>query len=364
MAENISVNLYICSTVKHALFALMRANHHLEEKHLILYFCDFQDAHLSLEETRNQAEHCKIVQLKYIDLNNQLQSTVSGRAIYFFAMRNLSIGKSMRKKLINTITQVVPELEAKELFSEPPRLWLFNQRNRMSRLFRLLGPTFQIIEDGEANYFPRIIPAWKRPARLLLGLPAKHRYYGEDKRCKEIWVQDVGRLPEYIRDKGRRIDFIDTTAARAAAVILFGSQAALDDDQPVAILATQRLEVYKGSSLDGKLTLYRMTVRHLQNAGYKVYLKPHPAEDQSEYNSFSENSSILDNNIPLEVYLCNMTQPALLVSMFSSAGMGFENICQRAPLIDKNHMQEYVSWIEQPALLDAALTEKIPSPGS
>jgi hypothetical protein len=270
----------------------------------------------------------------------------------------------MRRKLINTITQVVPELEATELLSEPRRLWLFNQRNRMSRLFRLLSPTFQIIEDGEANYFPKTVPAWKRPARLLLGLPVKHRYFGEDKRCREIWVQDVGRLPEYIRDKGRRIDFIDTTAARAAAVILFGSQAALDDDQPVAILATQRLEVYKGSSLDGKLALYRITVRHLQNAGYKVYLKPHPAEDQSEYNSFSDDSGVLDNNIPLEVYLCNTTQPALVVSMFSAAGLGFEKICRRLPLIEKNHLEEYICWIKQPKLLEAVLTEKIPCPGS
>jgi hypothetical protein len=228
----------------------------------------------------------------------------------------------------------------------------------------LLSPTFQIIEDGEANYFPKIVPAWKRPARLLLGLPVKDRYYGEDKRCKEIWVQDVGRLPEYIRDKGRRIDFIDTTAARTAAAILFGSQATLDDDQPVAILATQRLEVYKGTSLDGKLALYRITVRHLQNAGYKVYLKPHPAEDQSQYNSFSEDSSILDNNVPLEVYLCNMTQPVLLVSMFSSAGLGFEKICRRLPLINKNHMEEYICWIKQPELLESVLAEKIPCLGS
>jgi hypothetical protein len=364
MAENISVNLYICSTVKHALFALMRANHHLEEKHLILYFYDFQDAHLSLEETRNQAEHCQVVQLEHIALKNQLQATVLGRAIYFCAMRNLPIGSSVRKKLIDIITQVTPELKAAELLSNSHRLWLFNQRNRMSRLFRLLSRTFHIIEDGESNYFPKIVPAWKRPARLLLGLPVKHRYYGEDKRCKEIWVQDMGRLPEYIRDKGRRIDFIDTTAARTAAAILFGSQAALDDNQPIAILATQRLEVYKGASLDGKLALYRMTVRHLQNAGYKVYLKPHPAEDQSEYNSFSEDSSILDNNVPLEVYLCNMTQPALLVSMFSAAGLGFENICRRLPLIEKNHLEEYICWINQPDLLEAVLTEKIPCPGS
>jgi hypothetical protein len=191
MAENISVNLYICSTVKHALFALMRANHHLEEKHLILYFYDFQDAHLSLEETKNQAAAWQVLQLEHIALKNQLQSTILGRAIYFCAMRNLPIGNSMRKKLINAITQVVPELEAKELLSEPHRLWLFNQRNRMSRLFRLLSPTFQIVEDGESNYFPRIVPVWKRPARLLLGLPAKRRYYGDGKRCKEIWVQDV-----------------------------------------------------------------------------------------------------------------------------------------------------------------------------
>jgi hypothetical protein len=364
VTENISVNLYICSTVKHALFALMRANHHPAEKHIILYFCDFQDAHLSLEEPRNQTAAWQVVQLEYIALKSQLQSTFLGRIIYFCAMHNLPLGSSMRKKLIDTITQVVPELETAELLSNSHRLWLFNQRNRMSRLFRLLSPTFQIIEDGESNYFPKAVPARKRPARLLLGLPVKHRYYGEDKRCKEIWVQDVGRLPEYIRAKGRRIDFIDTSAARTAAAILFGSQAALDDDQPVAILATQRLEVYKGASLDGKLTLYRMTIQHLQNAGYRVYLKPHPAEDQAQYDSFSADSSILDNNVPLEVYLCNMTQPALVVSMFSAAGLGFENICRRLPLIEKNHLEEYICWIKQPELLVAALTEKIPCPGS
>jgi len=364
MAENISVNLYICSTVKHALFALMRANHHPDEKHLILYFSDYQNARLDLAETRNNTENCQVVQLERIALKDQLQSTVQGRIIYFCAMRNLPIGSFMRAKLIDEIIRVAPELEEAESLHNDHRLWLFNQRNRMSRLFRLLSPTFQIIEDGESNYFPKTVPAWKRPSRLLLGLPAKHRYYGEDKQCKEIWVQDVNRLPEYVRNKGRLIDFVDTAAARKAATILFGSQSALKDDQPVAILATQPLELYKGSSIKGKLALYRLTIQHLKKSGYKVYLKPHPAEDQSEYAAFAEDSSILDNKIPLEVYLCNMTQPALVVSMFSAAGLGFDNICRRLPLIEKNHLEEYICWIQQPELLEAALTEKIPCPGS
>lgn len=364
MAESISVNLYICSTVKHALFALMRANHHPDEKHLILYFSDYQDARLNLEKTEYHAESCQVVQLERIALKDQLQSTVHGRIIYFCAMRNLRIGSFMRKKLIDAIIQVAPELEEAESLHNEHHLWLFNQRNRMSRLFRLLSPTFQIIEDGESNYFAKTVPAWKRPSRLLLGLPAKHRYYGEDKQCKEIWVQDVGRLPEYVRDKGRLIDFVDTTAAQKAAAILFGKQSVLEGGQPVAILATQPLELYKGSSLKGKLALYRLAIQHLTKSGYKVYLKPHPAEDQSEYAAFAEDSSILDNKVPLEVYLCNMTQPALLVSMFSAAGLGFENICRRLPLIEKNHLEEYIGWIKQPELLQAVLTEKIPRPGS
>ena len=342
----------------------MRANYHLDERHLILYFSDYQDARLSLDETRNQAGVSQVVQLERIALKDQLKSTVLGRVIYFCAMRILPIGSFMRQKLIDAITQVAPELEKVDSLSNGHRLWLFNQRNRMSRLFRLLSPTFRIIEDGESNYFPRIVPAWKRPARLLLGLPATHRYYGEDKRCKEVWVQDLGRLPEYVRDKGRLIDFVDPTAARQAATVLFGSQATLDEDQPVAILATQPLELYKGSSLNGKLALYRLTVRHLRISGYTVYLKPHPAEDLSDYAAFTDDSSILDHKVPLEVYLCNMTQPALVVSMFSAAGLGFEKICKRIPLIDNDHMGEYARWIKQPELLETALSDKIPSAGT
>ncbi len=41
------LNIYVCSTVRHLLFALLRADLHREEPHHILFFADYQHTSLA-----------------------------------------------------------------------------------------------------------------------------------------------------------------------------------------------------------------------------------------------------------------------------------------------------------------------------
>ncbi len=79
----------------------------------------------------------------------------------------------------------------------------------MARLLRLLIRRFSLIEDGESNYRLQLCPWWKWPGRLLRGLPPRTRVLGEEASCEAIYALNPERLPERIRDKGRRIDFLE-----------------------------------------------------------------------------------------------------------------------------------------------------------
>ncbi|MCL4778854.1 MAG: hypothetical protein KJ049_01585 [Gammaproteobacteria bacterium] len=363
------LNIYVCSTVRHLLFALLRADRHRTELHHILFFADYQHASLADWNLGSLPANIVVREMSRCSVRQYMDDTVRGRLCYSFAMRNWQAPEALlpplRILLAEQAPQLLAALDVARTSGHQPQLWLFNERNRMSRLLRLLITRFSLIEDGESNYRLQLCAWWKWPGRLLHGLPPGSRVMGEEASCEAIHALNPERLPERIRDKGRRIDFLEHESARALMDRIFSGMAVIPRHAGQVILATQPFRI-PGVNLADKQRVYDRIVSHLQTLGRPVVLKNHPAEDAGDYAFLGDRVIRVPGKLPLEAMLPGNSEPLTVVSVFSTAGMGFERYCRRIRLCaesasDALYLQTVRSWIAEPRILEKVLQEKLPT---
>jgi Alpha-2,8-polysialyltransferase (POLYST) len=360
-------NIYVCSTVRHLLFALLRADLHRSEQHHILFFADYQHASLADWQLGSLPANIVVREMSRGSVRRYMDDSARGKLCYFFAMRNwqapASLLAPLRTLLADQAPQLATALDAAQAAGRQPRLWLFNERNRMARLLRLLIPRFALIEDGESNYRLQLCVWWKWPGRLLQGYPPRSRVLGEEAACETIHALTPERLPERIRDKGRRIDFLEHDSARALMDRIFSGLATIPRHAGQIILATQPFRI-PGVTLADKQRVYDRIIAHLQALGRPVVLKNHPAEDAGDYAFLGDRVIRMPGKLPLEVMLPGNSEPLIIVSVFSTAGMGFERYCRRVRLCaesdsDALYLQTVRAWIAEPRKLEEVLQEKL-----
>jgi hypothetical protein len=363
------LNIYVCSTVRHLLFALLRADLHGDESHHILFFSDYQHASLTAWHLDALATNTAVHEMGRCKVRQHLDQSLYGRLCYFLAMRKWRAPEGLLKPLRALLADSAPRLSAAldtaRAGGRQPRLWLFNERNRMARLLRLLIRQFSLIEDGESNYRLQLCPWWKWPGRLVRGLPLRSRVMGEETACAAIYALDPERLPERIRHKGRRIEFLDHGSAHALMGRIFSDLAAIPWHARQVVLATQPFRI-PGVSLADKQRVYERIISHLQTLGRPVVLKNHPAEDAGDYAFLGDRVIRMSGKVPLEAMLPGNVEPLTIVSVFSTAGMGFERYCRRIRLCaesesDALYLHTVRSWIAEPRKLDEVLKEKLPA---
>lgn len=355
-------NIYICSTVRHLLFSLLRASKLCEESHHILFFSDYQQTSLAEWDLRQLPGNIFVYDLARSEFRHGLGSSLRGRLCYLLAMRNIRAPALLLAPLRAMVARYTPPL-SEQLATMQPRLWLFNERNRMARLFRLLVNRFSLIEDGEGNYLLQMCRWWKWPGRRARGLPARSRVFGEEKRCDTIWVLHPERLPDRVRHKGRQIDFLDGPAARDLISRVFRDRAAIAGGVRQIILATQPFGI-PGVSKDDKQRVYGRIVNYLSAQGRQVVLKVHPAEDVRDYDFLGDRVIRVPAKIPLEAMLLGSASTQVVLSVLSTAGMGFERYCTRIKLCEDSaddalYFQTVQHWVAEPQLLDRVLKEKL-----
>ncbi len=358
-------NIYVCSTVRHLLFALLRANSLAGESHYILFFSDYQNAALTGWNLRHLPANISVFDVARSRFRAHLGGSPRGRLCYFMAMRNWRAPGALKAPLRALLAEAAPALPGVAGDGASPQLWLFNERNKMARLLRLLIPRFALIEDGESNYRVLVCPWWKWPDRLLRGLPPRARALGEESRCTAIWALEPGRLPARVRHKGQRIDFLDQPGAVQFVDGLFGECAGVTRDARRIILATQPFRI-PGVNLADKQRVYDRIVHYLAALGRPVVLKPHPAEDPGDYDFLEGRVARVPGKIPIEVMLIGNAEPVTVLSVLSSAGMGFERYCRRLKLCEDSpsnalYLQTVRSWIADPQRLDEVLRQKLPA---
>lgn len=360
------MNVYVCSTVRHLLFAVLRAAHCGDEQHRILVFTDYQDAGLEHWDLTALPANTHIVQLQRAALRARLRTDRSGRAAYYFAMRGWPAPARLRQRLLHALHEHAPQAAAD--WSQPnlPQLWLFNERNKMSRLFRLLQPHFALLEEGEGNYTRISVPWWKWPVRALQRLPPRVRRFGETRYCTAIWVLHPDRLGTRLRAKARAIDFLQLNAARDLMRRLFGASLPDGFDTATVILATQPLDIVDAVTIRDKQAFYAQLVDVLLAGDERVILKAHPAESADDYDFLDDKITRTIDALPLEVLLLASPRRLRIVSVISTAGLGFEAHCERIKLCPEGtdtagFGAAVRQWLKHPEQLSACLTERLNS---
>ena len=102
---------------------------------------------------------------------------------------------------------------------------------------------------------------------------------------------------------------------------IFSGLAAIPRHARQVIVATQPFRI-PGVSLADKQRVYDRIISYLERRGVPVVLKNHPAEDAGDYAFLGDRVIRVPGKVPLEAMLPGNTEPLIVVSVFSSAGMG------------------------------------------
>jgi hypothetical protein len=221
----------------------------------------------------------------------------------------------------------------------------------------LLTDTFTIIDDGETNYLQLRLPWWKAPPRLLRGLPARYRCFGDDPRCREIHVIYPERLAPLVRSKGRAIDFLTNPCAVDVIRSVLSRHTLPRVTQRTVILATQPLDVMAGIPLADKQRIYGTIVAGLENQGRDVVLKLHPAENAADYAFLHGRALSAPAKVPVEALILSASERDPAVSWFLGRPW-LRAFCTRIKLIDNRTLSIRLGG--QPEELRAFLDQSPP----
>ncbi|MGF1881027.1 polysialyltransferase family glycosyltransferase [Vibrio splendidus] len=328
-------DIYICSTVRHLLLSLYRAQDHTGAS-TIIYFYDYQDINPKDIDTTQLPPQIELVLMNRKSLVNHIKNIeYIGKYILFCSLRGWPIPDKFKKILVSSIYESNKNVD---LTGGINKLFLFNDNNKMSRLFRLLVKSYSMIEDGMGNYVKhQIDDKPKQLFRLLSSQPPNHYVFGERKQCDHIYVIHPEKLPKSVQHKGRRLVLSKNKAKISIIQQCFKFDNTSNFNSKTLVIATQPIF----NKLKGKLKdngffydIYSKLILESERKGFTPILKLHPKESESDYLSFKEKGVVfLSNKLPLEIYLLSSKDKVNIISINSSAGMGIEEYCEIYKLV-------------------------------
>ncbi|MEZ8698423.1 glycosyltransferase family 52 [Vibrio lentus] len=336
------MNLYLCSTLRHFLFALLKSLKEIDRESRIIVVIDQQ----GLEpESFDLSALPTTITVKFIGRKKLLKEIYSGGVGSIhkcFAVAN-SQNQYFRERTVKKLYES-EILHAPYLEEDRSRLFLFNDRNRLARLVRLAFPFYEVIEDGLSNYTGTELTL---SDRFFFGKRGR-RYIGDDQRCTTIHLLDSKQAPKQILNKVKNIDFIDSYNVNTFLYSIFK----LDhlDIIPDVIIATQPISI-SGMNDSGKdIEIYRKMVEHLESKNCTYAFKVHPRENEGKYKNEFPDSRFIKSKVPLELLVFSSLKLPIVLSVYSSAGMGFESFCHRITLITDDEAENqaviYNQWKE------------------
>lgn len=344
------MNVYLCSTIRHILFAVTKAYAKPIEHHVLLISCEQQDI---------KAQHFDLLALpSYIsfsffsrnELKSSVKSTLKGRWIWFLAQQQQQVKPTYQAYIQTEVFNRFFSLNAN---LETTQLILFNDRNHIARLFRLGFAQYSCIEDGLSSYQSRPLHWYESVWRKLTKHPIKRRYFGDDPRCKRLYFLDINKAPAELNFKSRLIDWINFQQVQQLCYPLFRLSFKSVETMSPYLIVTQPIS-YHGfvdSRLD--LDIYQKMIDSLIEQGHAPSFKIHPRESIDKFKQFqTQGIHILPTNIPVELLLLSQKKMVHLYSINSSAGMGFESFCYRHTLIQEDEVNNFPQiiekWLETP----------------
>jgi hypothetical protein len=353
------VDLYICSTVRHLLLSLCRASKLQQEQHEILLFTDYQGISLDDWDFHGLPKNIHVHEMSRQNFKQLITSSARGRLSYQLALRTLSTPEWLQKPILDALAVSVPELAGQLNAGSDFNLWLFNERNKMSRLFRLLTNKYSIMEDGESSYRRFQIPLRKKISRFLRGKSTSYRTHGDDPRCKEIWVNYPDRLPPLTKAKGQLINFLEGPKVIKTITDVLHDNALPKTSARSIILATQPLDGMAKIPVSDKQGIFDTVVTYLEEQGFEVLLKLHPAEDPADYEFLKDRTLPTPTKVPIEGLVLAASEAPTILTISSAAGLGFERFFKRIKLIEYDDIQTLRKWVNHPEDLTACLKRNI-----
>ncbi|MFS1441344.1 MULTISPECIES: polysialyltransferase family glycosyltransferase [unclassified Vibrio] len=360
MADDIS-NLYMCSTVRHVMLSVFHAVESNKNSTIVL-FNDYQSIPSTLINTSNLPSNIKIVLASRDELTSVIkQKGLIGKFILKSSILGFRIPDFLKRTLISYINayeeKIFLDLVSYELF-------VFNDDNKMSRLFRLLVPNYKMIEDGMRNYIEIPIHSpIKKIFRKLKGYHSKTMIMGEKNECLEIHLLSPDKSPSQIHSKVQKLNISQSTYATDLLSKIFQVDSYTHEKRTI-ILATQptsKENNLRFKDINFVKKVYQNIYKQAVNAGYNVVLKLHPSEPKDDYNKFFEGVEQLPPKLPVELFLMLSDKKIGIVSLFSSVGMGLEEYCDVFQILKQEEIAEtidtIVSFEKNPAELDLRIKQ-------
>lgn len=326
------MHIYLCSTIRHILFALTKGLNEPEVEHKILVSVDQQGISQENFDLSVLPANITFNFFSRQELKHYLRSSLFGKILWVLGQRNVETSHYLKSqietKLFNSFLGLKLNLKQVNLF-------LFNDRNHIARVLRLGFDQYSSIEDGLSSYHSNKLNTYEKLIRSFQKNALKKRYFGDDPRCREIFFLDLEKAPQELRFKAKAIDWIDFEKVQQVCFPFFRLEATVAENIQPYIIATQPIS-HNGFVYSGKdLQVYQMIVDKLKEKGITPSFKVHPREPLEKFKKFEEQGlKMLPAKIPLELLLLGQKEKVKIYSINSSAGMGFEKFCERYYLID------------------------------
>ena len=340
------MHIYLCSTLRHLLFSLLKAFSAPQQKSHIFMILDQQNIDKNNFNPRCLPANIEVHFIQRQHIRTTLYRGVTGNAIKLMAERNLKTSASLRRYIHRCL--FIDTLKVNIPFADTNDLFLYNDRNKISRLFRLAFKDYSIIEEGVANYREIKLKKIEKIIAALTKSKRDKRYFGDDKRCKHIYLLHAEKGPSALQHKIKQIDFIDDKVITEYGYQFFNYHATHNYS---FIIATQPHVIEQVDFL-----VYQKLSNALTTRGIPFAFKIHPREDPDCYLKLFPDVARIESKIPLELIIFGAQDKCRILSICTSAGTGFEKFCTRLNLIKDNELEElyeiYDAWHKDNQLID------------
>ena len=308
-------NIFVCTTFRHILTALMMSKGK-ESYSTLIIFSDHQNI------SEDQVDFRKIRGFGYsvyvLNENEMFQDFISRSLsiIPNIIKRNYSINSfiSARKFIKNKLK------ENGIIINNDDDIFIFHDRNFISKYFLSLNNVI-LVEDGKANYYRHVVNnRLKKVFRVAGRLDPNFYYLGESKRVKKLLLFEEGNLPPHLSQKVENLSSYlsyDSELVNRLKDVFFVN---IKSNSRV-IFFTQGLDVAGLCTKQEKLLIYRTLIEKLIRKFDSIVIKTHPSEEHNEYaDCFSgvDNIYISKEKFPAELLGFLLDCDTKYISLFTS----------------------------------------------
>ena len=288
--QNEEIDIYVCLTIFHTYVSLLNILNNKKQTLLILTD-NIVDVDKLQSAISNYIEFIDIVVIDNLKSKSKIVNSLKNRIFYydffFFYYMNFiqKYDDILSKNTINIFNDT-------EYFN----MYLIKKYNN-----------FNLLEDGVWMH-----PLLKKDLKFfvkyyLLRQPKK---FGNDKKIKNIIVQDIKRLPEYLHVKGKIYSLFelqkklctkDITILKKIFLSDFGIDAIKNSSKKKMVILTQPISEENYITKQEKIKVYTDIIKkYNKNNDYIVFIKNHP-RDLTNYDEYLDDVIIIPHYIPFEI---------------------------------------------------------------